>query len=244
MPDPTAPFQASLTPDVVYQPPPDTGLALLYADEAMIVVDKPAGLLSVPGRGEGRLDCMASRVQQRFADALIVHRLDMATSGLLVLARGPQAQRSLSYSFQSRQVSKRYVALVHGLVPDDEGEVDAPLITDWPRRPMQMVCTQSGKPSLTRYQVLAREAGAQPSVAACAEQMGARTRVELEPVTGRSHQLRVHMLHMGHAIVGDPLYGDAAVQARFTRLMLHACAITLPHPVTGTEISLCSAAPF
>jgi tRNA pseudouridine32 synthase/23S rRNA pseudouridine746 synthase len=222
----------SATPDVVYLPPADTGLDLLHADEAMVVVNKPAGLLSVPGRGEGRADCMASRVQQRFADALIVHRLDMATSGLLVLARGPQVHRTLSYAFQSRQVSKRYVALLHGLVGADEGEVNLPLITDWPNRPRQMVCHVQGKPSLTRWRVLAHDAAS------------GQTRVELEPVTGRSHQLRVHMLAMGYAIVGDPLYGDAAVQARHPRLMLHAGALSLLHPVSGEALSFQCEAPF
>jgi tRNA pseudouridine32 synthase/23S rRNA pseudouridine746 synthase len=227
-----ASFVPSATPDVVYLPPADTGLELIHADEAMVVVSKPAGLLSVPGRGEGRADCMASRVQQRFADALIVHRLDMATSGLLVLARGPLVQRTLSYAFQSRQVSKRYEALVHGLVLPDECEVDLPLITDWPNRPRQMVCHERGKPSLTRFRVLARDPAA------------LQTRVALAPVTGRSHQLRVHMMAMGHAIVGDPLYGDADLQAPHPRLMLHACEVSVVHPVSGERLSLRSPAPF
>jgi tRNA pseudouridine32 synthase/23S rRNA pseudouridine746 synthase len=227
-----APSPPSATPDVLYQPPADAGLDVAYVDEAMVVVVKPAGLLSVPGRGEGRRDCMASRVQQRFADALIVHRLDMATSGLLVLARGPAMQSLLSTSFQDRRVSKQYVAVVHGLMSQDEGEVDLPLITDWPNRPRQMVCQDRGKPSLTGYRVLARDAQA------------VQTRVALSPVTGRSHQLRVHMLALGHSIVGDPLYGDAAVQSRYLRLMLHASALSLPHPVSGQLLALASDAPF
>jgi tRNA pseudouridine32 synthase/23S rRNA pseudouridine746 synthase len=222
----------SATPDVRYEPPPDHGLDLLYADEAMLVVNKPASLLSVPGRGAGRLDCMASRVQQRFADALIVHRLDMATSGLLVLARGAPMQSRLSMLFQDRQVDKRYEAIVHGLMAHDEGEVDLPLITDWPNRPMQMVCHERGKPSRTRYVVRARDAVAM------------QTRVELEPITGRSHQLRVHMLALGHPMVGDPLYGDAVLQAAHARLMLHACRLSLPHPLTGQPLAWQSAAPF
>lgn len=222
----------SATPDVVYDPPADLGLDLVYADETMVVVSKPPGLLSVPGRGEGRLDCMASRVQQRYPDALIVHRLDMATSGLLVLARGTEMQRVLSGHFQDRRVDKRYIALLHGLLPTDEGEVDLPLVTDWPRRPMQMVCHERGKPSQTRYRVLARD------------EMARQTRVALTPITGRSHQLRVHMLALGHAIVGDPLYGDQLVQAGFARLMLHAWQLALPHPATGIPLKLHSPPPF
>lgn len=198
----------------------------------MVVVNKPAGLLSVPGRGAGRDDCMVGRVNRQWPEARIVHRLDMATSGLLVLARGDAMQRTLSMLFQDRRLLKRYVAVLHGVLAPDEGEVALPLITDWPNRPKQMVCHERGKPSLTRFKVLARDL----------EQ--GRTRVALEPVTGRSHQLRVHMLAMGHAIVGDPLYGDQAVQAGFPRLMLHACALSLPHPLTGDTLSLDCAAPF
>lgn len=222
----------SATPDVVYEPPADLGLDLVHADEAMVVVSKPVGLLSVPGRGEGRQDCLASRVQLRYPDALIVHRLDMATSGLLVLGRGAEMQRVLSGHFQARRVHKRYVALLHGLTEADEGEVNLPLITDWPNRPMQMVCQVRGKPSLTHYTVIGRD------------EVARFTRVMLEPVTGRSHQLRVHMLALGHAIVGDPLYGDQAVQAVFPRLMLHACQLDLPHPATGQPLSLHSPPPF
>ena len=224
--------QPSATPDVVYSPPPDEGLDLAFQDEHLIVVNKPTGLLSVPGRGEGRDDCLISRVQQRFADALIVHRLDMATSGLLLLARGPDMQRRLSLLFQKREVDKRYIALVHGLMSQAQGEVDLPLITDWPHRPMQMVCHERGKPSQTRYVVLEQYA----------EQHS--TRVELEPITGRSHQLRVHMLAIGHAMVGDPLYGDQALQGRYPRLMLHACRLALTHPVTGERLTLHSTPPF
>lgn len=222
----------SATPDVIYRPPPDEGLDVIYHDEAMVVVNKPSGLLSVPGRGDGREDCMVSRVMRAFSDALIVHRLDMATSGLLVLARGEGMQRRLSMLFQNRQVSKRYVALVHGLMSQDAGEVNLPLITDWPYRPKQMVCHERGKPSLTRFGVVSRDA-----------KLG-QTRVSLEPVTGRSHQLRVHMLASGHPIVGDPLYGDEAQQAAWPRLLLHASEIALPHPVTGAELVLCSQVPF
>lgn len=225
-------FVPSITPEIGYHPPADTGLDLAHVDEAMVLAVKPSGLLSVPGRGAGREDCLISRVQGRFADAMTVHRLDMATSGLLLLARGPAMQRQFSLMFQHRQVDKRYVALVHGLVAHDEGEVDLPLITDWPRRPMQKVCPEQGKASRTRWRVLARDLAA------------GQTRVELEPITGRSHQLRVHMLALGHAIVGDPLYGEATEQARWPRLMLHASMLSLVHPLTGLPVAWHSPAPF
>ena len=211
----------SATPDVVYSPPPDAGLDIVFMDAHLIVVHKPSGLLTVPGRGEGRGDCLISRAQRQVADAMIVHRLDMATSGLLVLARSTAMQSRLSQLFQHREVNKRYVAIVHGLLASDEGLIDLPLITDWPRRPMQKVCHEQGKSSQTQFAVITR-----------VDHLN-QTRVELEPITGRSHQLRVHMLALGHAIVGDPLYGDQAVQNRYPRLMLHASQLRLPHPMTG-----------
>ncbi|MDT8999037.1 RluA family pseudouridine synthase [Paucibacter sp. APW11] len=191
-------------------------IEVLHADEKLVLVNKPSGLLSVPGRGEDKQDCASARVQARFADALIVHRLDMATSGLLLLARGPEMQRQLSAAFAGREVHKRYEALVSGLPERDEFEIALPLRTDWPNRPRQMVCLTEGKPSLTRVRVLSRDAVAQCS------------RLALEPVTGRSHQLRVHLQAAGHAILGDALYASPADQARAPRLMLHACALSLP----------------
>ncbi|TXI98169.1 MAG: RNA pseudouridine synthase [Aquabacterium sp.] len=218
--------------EVIYTPPPDEGLDLIHVDEALIVVNKPEGLLSVPGRGEDRQDCMVHRVQQRFPEALTVHRLDMATSGLLVFARGEAMQRALSVLFQDRQVNKRYVAVVQGLLAPDHGEVNLPLIADWPNRPRQMVCFERGKPSQTLYEVLARDP------------LKDETRVALTPVTGRSHQLRVHMLALGHPMLGDPFYGDADSQARAPRLLLHAEALGLPHPVSGERVHWACAAPF
>lgn len=218
--------------EVIYTPPPDEGLDLIHVDEALIVVNKPEGLLSVPGRGEDRQDCMVHRVQQRFPEALTVHRLDMATSGLLVFARGEAMQRALSVLFQDRQVDKRYVAVVQGLLAQDQGEVNLPLIADWPNRPRQMVCFERGKPSQTLYEVLVRDP------------LKDETRVALTPVTGRSHQLRVHMLALGHPMLGDPFYGDADSQARAPRLLLHAETLSLPHPVSGERESWVCAAPF
>lgn len=200
-------------------------LAFVYCDHALVAVDKPAGMLSVPGRGPDKQDCASARVMDRFSDALIVHRLDMATSGLLVFARGVHAQRTMSIAFASREVFKRYVAVVHGIVEKDRGSIDLPLIADWPNRPLQKVDVYDGKPSLTRYVVIDRD----PTTST--------TRVELEPVTGRSHQLRVHLLAIGHPIVGDALYGTG-FSAEPRRLLLHACELSLPHPETGKTLQL------
>lgn len=215
---------------------PDT-LRVLHADEALLVLDKPAGLLAVPGRGEDKQDCLSGRVQQRWPDALVVHRLDMATSGLLVMARGAAAQRALSMAFADRQVDKRYEAVVDGLLAppgaaDGWGLIDLPLIVDWPNRPRSIVDHAIGKPSRTRWRVLAHDPSART------------TRVALEPVTGRSHQLRVHLQTIGHPILGDALYAPPAAQARIDRLLLHACALQLPHPHTGEPCRFSSPAPF
>lgn len=215
-----------------YAPPPHTGLDIAYADDTLLIVNKPSGLLSVPGRGERFHDSLASRVLLEFPQALIVHRLDMQTSGLLVMALGAQAHRDLSDQFQNRQVHKRYVALVAGLMESDSGEVALPLITDWPNRPRQKVDWTVGKPALTRWQVVARDA------------LHGTTRVDLEPVTGRSHQLRVHMMSIGHAIVGDPLYASAVVRAQADRLLLHAAELKLRHPRTGEWVHVVSPIPF
>lgn len=205
------------------------GLARLYEDESLVAIDKPAGLLSVPGRGEANRDCVAARVQAELPDALVVHRLDQATSGVMLFARGADVQRALSIAFAERRVAKRYEAVVHGLVSDNDGEIDLPLLTDWPSRPRQMVDHQRGKPSLTRWSVLSRDAAA------------GTTRVQLEPVTGRSHQLRVHLASIGHAIVGDTLY---APPPHAPRLMLHACELRLPHPADTRTLVIASALPF
>lgn len=222
----------SSMPRIDYVAPPDEGFAPLYMDESLVVVCKPEGLLSVPGRGDDRQDCLIARVQQHVPDALIVHRLDMATSGLMVLARGESVHRQLSKQFQDRLVDKRYEAVLSGLLPDDEGMVDLPLITDWPNRPLQKVCAETGKPSQTRYWVLRRD-----------NEKG-QTRVSLEPVTGRSHQLRVHMLALGCPIVGDPFYGHAESQSGAPRLLLHAAQLALTHPLSGARMCWHSAAPF
>ncbi len=202
----------------------------LYHDAHLLVFDKPAGLLSVPGRLPENKDSLALRAQAEFPDALIVHRLDMATSGLLVMARGAEAHRALSIAFAERRVDKSYVAIVAGQVPADTGEVNLPLICDWPNRPRQMVDHDIGKPSLTRYRVLSRETN--------------RTRVQLEPVTGRSHQLRVHMMAMGHPIIGDEFYAPEDTRRLSPRLLLHAERLSLPHPASAEILTFHAPAAF
>jgi tRNA pseudouridine32 synthase / 23S rRNA pseudouridine746 synthase len=205
-------------------------LTVLHCDDACIVVDKPAGLLSVPGRGAHLQDCVAARVQALFTDALVVHRLDMATSGLLLFARGIEAQRRLSRAFAQREVHKRYVAVVQGRMVAAQGEIDLPLIADWPNRPLQKVDREHGKPSLTRWRTLGIESD--------------RSRLELEPVTGRAHQLRVHLLAIGHPIVGDALYAPPDVRDGAERLLLHATHLRFDHPVSGTTIEIDAGVPF
>jgi len=183
-------------------------MRVLHADGRLVVIAKPAGLLSVPGRTKP--DCASARVQALYPDALIVHRLDQATSGLLLFARGAQAQRELSADFAERRVGKVYVAVVAGRL-EGAGLIDLPLAADWPHRPRQQVDHARGKPSQTRWRVLVHEG-----------HEGAHTRVALEPLTGRSHQLRVHMAALGHAILGDALYAAPALAAASPRLLLHA----------------------
>ncbi len=203
-------------------------LELLHVDDACIVAVKPAGLLAVPGRGADKADCLITRVQVEYPDALIVHRLDQATSGLMVLARGKEHERHLSKQFQARTVGKHYIAQVTGLVQPDTGDIDLPLIADWPRRPLQKVDPDTGKPSRTSYDVLTRDEAAHT------------TRLKLTPHTGRTHQLRVHLLAIGHPIVGDALYGGSPAP----RLMLHAAFLQCTHPQTGATLAFTSPADF
>ncbi|TJZ72916.1 pseudouridine synthase [Chitiniphilus eburneus] len=214
-----------------YLPPPDTGLVPVFVDACLVVVDKPHGLLSVPGRGEDRADSMASRVQARHEDALIVHRLDMDTSGLMVFGRGAAMQRALSMAFEARQVEKRYVAVVAGRL-EGEGEVALPLNADWPNRPRQKVDIEHGKPSLTHYRALDYDAARDI------------TRVALMPVTGRSHQLRLHMQGIGHPILGDEFYAPPAIHAGAPRLLLHADTLALRHPASNALMVWYCPAPF
>jgi tRNA pseudouridine32 synthase / 23S rRNA pseudouridine746 synthase len=200
----------------------------VYADDHLLVLDKAAGLLSVPGRGEAGLVNLTTQAQALWPDACVVHRLDQATSGLIILARGAAAQRALSMAFEARAVHKQYEAVVEGHLAQPDGVITAPLIVDWPNRPRQKVCPLTGKPALTRWWRLQADSG--------------RSRVLLEPVTGRSHQLRVHLLSIGHAIVGDELYGQQPPSA--TRLLLHARRLAFAHPITGAALRFDSEPPF
>lgn len=211
-----------------YDPPQDP-LEILHEDSDIIVLNKPSGLLSVPGRGEHMADCLLSRVQAAFPDALLVHRLDRDTSGIIVFALTPHAQRNLSMQFEKRTTKKTYVARVNGTVAEKTGTIDFPLIVDWPNRPLQKVCHETGKAAVTNWRVLRYDDG--------------ETRVRLTPKTGRSHQLRVHMLALGHVMLGDPLYatGDAL---NYPRLMLHSEELRIKHPESGKGLSFRAKAPF
>ncbi|MDF1802395.1 RluA family pseudouridine synthase [Thalassovita sp.] len=209
--------------------PPNDPLDILHQDHEIIVVNKPSGLLSVPGRGEHLADCLISRIQAIFPEALLVHRLDRDTSGVMVFGLTPHAQRNLSMQFEKRTTKKTYVARVHGLLEPKTGTVDLPLIVDWPNRPRQMVDHENGKPAVTDYRVL--KSNAQES------------RVRLLPRTGRSHQLRVHMLALGHVILGDPLYATGQA-ADYPRLMLHSEQLRISHPDSGKGMSFRAKVPF
>jgi tRNA pseudouridine32 synthase/23S rRNA pseudouridine746 synthase len=219
------------------------GLSLLHADAHLLVFDKPSGLLSVPGRGADKQDCMATRAQRLYPDAMVVHRLDMATSGLWLMARGADMQRRMSDAFAQREVGKRYVAVVAGLLEtpaasaDGWSLIDLPLAADWPNRPRRIVDHEKGKPSQTRWQVV-------ESLPPPPGERAGTTRLELEPLTGRSHQLRVHLQAMGHPILGDTLYAPTDVQAQSPRLLLHATQLRFTHPATGEALAFSSACPF
>ena len=209
--------------------PPDTPLAILHRDAQIVVVDKPAGLLSVPGKGADLADCLLTRLQAAIPGTLLVHRLDRDTSGVMVFALTPQAQRHLGLQFENRQAKKVYVARVWGEVADDVGEVDLPIVVDWPNRPLQKIDHQAGRPAQTGWRVLRRGQG--------------ETRLRLYPKTGRSHQLRLHMQAIGHPILGDPFYASGPAHD-YPRLMLHAEGLKLRHPDGGAWMSFSAPCPF
>ena len=235
-------------------------ISVVFADDALLVLDKPSGLLSVPGKGDANQDCLSARVQARYPDALVVHRLDMATSGLMVMARGAQVQRAVSMAFASRDVGKRYCAVVSGNVasaapqaPDTWGVINLPIAADWPRRPLRIIDAVHGKPSVTRWRLAPEGAWDTLEGHGLPQPLQGRadfdrsvpfTRLELEPLTGRSHQLRVHLAALGHPILGDALYAPPPVRARSNRLLLHACELSLAHPLTGKIIAFASTPPF
>jgi tRNA pseudouridine32 synthase / 23S rRNA pseudouridine746 synthase len=221
----------STAPSLPYQPPTDTGCEIIYADACLVAVNKPSGLLSVPGRGADKQDCLLSRLVPQFPDVLAVHRLDMDTSGVLVLTRNKAAHGELSRQFRQREVEKRYVAVVAGQLQQPAGDIDLPLICDWPNRPRQKVDFEVGKPSLTSYRMHSFDV------------VNDSSRVELFPVTGRSHQLRVHLAAIGHPILGDDLYAGEAV-SRAPRLLLHATFLAITHPETGVRLHFDCPPPF
>ncbi len=216
---------------IKYVPPINTGLDIVYQDEYLIVLNKPNGLLSVPGRGVDKQDCLISRVNQEYPTALVVHRLDMSTSGIIVLALNKEVHRQLSKLFATGKIHKKYVAVVDGIL-ENGGEVNQPLICDWPNRPKQIINHTQGKQSLTLYTVIELSKKLNNS------------RLELIPKTGRTHQLRVHMQYIGHAILGDELYGSDEVTGKADRLLLHATEINFTHPVTGLNLTFTSPEPF
>lgn len=211
-----------------YTPPQDP-LVILHEDAEVLLVDKPAGLLSVPGKGPHLADCLIARVQDVFPDALLVHRLDRDTSGVMIFALTPYAQRHLGLQFEKRMTRKTYVARVWGVPTEKTGTIDLPLIVDWPNRPRQMVCHETGKSAQTDWRLLKDE--------------GQTSRIRLSPKTGRSHQLRVHMLSMGHPILGDPFYATGPA-LDFPRLMLHSEELRFNHPQGGHSTKVRSKAPF
>lgn len=217
-----------MIPDFDYRPP-DVPLDILFQDDLIIVANKPAGLLSVPGKLEGREDCLVSRLTAAHWDTLLVHRLDCDTSGVMIFARTKQAQGFLGQEFEKRRAKKTYVARVYGEMAESAGHIDLPIGADWPNRPRQMVSHEHGRPAQTDWQVIGRAPG--------------ETRVRLSPLTGRSHQLRVHMLALGHPILGDPIYATGAARAH-PRLMLHAETLALHHPGSGNWVEFTAPCPF
>jgi len=205
---------------------------VVFADPDLIVVNKPAGLPSVPGRPPELKDSAISRLQAMYSDALVVHRLDMATSGLLLFARGPIMQRALSQLFEQRQIKKRYEAVVHGHLKALAGTIELPLIADWPNRPRQKVDWAHGKPATTHWRLMPNQNSEYYS------------RLELSPITGRSHQLRLHLSAIGHPIVGDPLYGPDDPSGIRSRLLLHATHLEFIHPVRQELVKFCTTIPF
>lgn len=212
-----------------YRPPTDP-LLVLHQDADLLIVSKPSGLLSVPGKPEAHSDCLLGRVVAAFPGALLIHRLDMETSGVMVFALTRLAQRHINWQFERREVEKTYVARVQGRLQPASGRVELPLIADWPNRPLQKVCHETGKPAVTAWRVMDHESQA--------------TRVELKPETGRSHQLRVHMMSVGHPIIGDPFYGPRVGSGTNHRLQLHAESLRFRHPEGGAWVTYADPTPF
>ncbi|MGV8998108.1 MAG: RluA family pseudouridine synthase [Parvibaculaceae bacterium] len=213
-----------------YQPPTSPWLSVIYRDAHILLLDKPSGLLSVPGKPEAHDDCLEERARKFYRGAMTVHRLDRDTSGIMVMGMTRKAHANLSMQFEKRQVKKTYIARVWGSVEDDKGHIDLPLGVDWENRPKQIIDRENGKSAQTDWEVIAREESA--------------TRVRLAPATGRSHQLRVHMLSLGHPILGDVFYAEGAALEAAPRLHLHAESLTFTHPDSGAPCTFIAPCPF
>lgn len=207
-----------------YDPPMTPFLEVIHADSSIVIINKQSGLLTVPGRGENKKDCLLSRVQTEFPSALTVHRLDMQTSGLVIFALNKGAQSTLGRLFEARQIHKRYCAWIAGCPLENSGVIDLPISADWPNRPRQKIDFDVGKPSTTRWEVIERK--------------NDRSYVLLYPLTGRSHQLRIHLQEIGHPILGDPLYGNDVNRQMASRLLLHADYLNFNHPETNEEFEI------
>lgn len=214
----------------VYEPPTDPFLSVIHVDDDILVLNKPSGLLTVPGKAAEHSDCLEARAQEEFPSARIVHRLDMDTSGVVIMAMHADAHRHLGLQFERRHTSKTYVADVFGAIESEQGEIDLPLRCDWPNRPKQMVDHEQGRKALTKWRVIDRTETS--------------TRVELTPITGRSHQLRVHMLELGHPILGDRFYASGDALEASERLQLHALSLTIHHPTGGECVTFEAPLPF
>jgi tRNA pseudouridine32 synthase/23S rRNA pseudouridine746 synthase len=217
-------------PDFIYHPPMKPYLEIVYQDNDLVVLNKPSGLLTVPGRLAEHKDCLQNRIQKVLPTATIVHRLDMATSGIILMALNKSAHVNISRQFEKRQTEKSYIARVYGKVEKQSGSVDEPLICDWPNRPKQKIDHENGKKSLTHYHVISYQENS--------------TLVELTPITGRSHQLRVHMLSIGHPILGDRLYAHDKALTISPRLQLHAKWLKISHPITEQSLTFNAPCPF
>ncbi|MEM9234461.1 MAG: pseudouridine synthase [Pseudomonadota bacterium] len=211
-----------------YHPPTDPWLDILYEDDALVVFNKPAGLLSVPGNVSR--DSLETRAQERFGDTLVAHRLDMATSGVIVMPRGKGNLAAIGQQFEKRRTEKRYIAVVWGDVAGEGGTIDLPIRCDWPNRPLQMICHERGRNAVTHWKVMSRADG--------------HTRLALTPVTGRSHQLRLHMRELGHPILGDEWYAQGKARAAAPRLLLHAEALRMEHPQSLEMMTFQAPCPF
>ena len=209
--------------------PPIEPLDIVHIDHELLAVNKPSGLLSVPGRGPLLADCLIARIQADYPNALLVHRLDRDTSGVIVFALSAHSQRHLGLQFEKRQSQKTYIARVLGQVENDKGIIDLPIIVDWPNRPKQKICHDTGRSAVTNWQVIKRDVE--------------ETRLKLRPQTGRSHQLRIHMMAVGHPILGDPFYGTPESQT-VSRLMIHSHRLRVRHPDGGEPIEFRAKIPF